>query len=396
MLLDHWYRLIETVAIPAWLPRWSLVLALPVAVLVAYAIVSRLVPLLVPRSRREPVSVVLQHTRLPVQLILLTTLLGGIVEYFVTDPGTIALVAHGIPVTMVVLVSILAYRINGTVFIALRNRFDISGTDNLKARRVTTQIVVLERVVGFLIVVIALSVGLMTIPEVQRWGTSILASAGVVGLLVGFAAQQTIANVLAGIQIAITQPLRIEDAVVIDGEWGWVEEITLTYVVVRIWDKRRLVVPISHLLRTPFQNWTRNNSSIIGSVQIYADYTVDVDALRIEQSRFLAARDLWDGEVDVIQVTDTTERTVLLRSLVSARNAPDAWDLRCLLREHLVATLREKQPQALPRERMRIHGIVAPRGFGDDGGSAAGTATAPGTPDGDPSARPRLRNTEGA
>jgi len=376
MLLDRWYRFIETVVIPGWLPRWSLVFALPVAILVAYGIISRVVPLVLPRSRREPVTVLLRHTRIPVQLILLTTVLGGVVEYFVTDPGTIALVHRGIPIVLVVLVAILAYRVNGSVFIALRSRFDISGPDNLKARRVTTQIVVLERVVGFLIVVIALSIGLMTIPEVQRWGTSILASAGVVGLLVGFAAQQTIANVLAGIQIAITQPLRIEDAVVIDGEWGWVEEITLTYVVVRLWDKRRLVVPISHLLRTPFQNWTRNTASIIGTVVIHTDYTVDVDALRIEQTRFLAASELWDGEVDVIQVTDATERTVQLRSLVSARNSPDAWDLRCLLRERLIAALRETQPQALPRERMRIQGTISPR---ESGGPAVGSGGSGGT-----------------
>ncbi|WP_157703171.1 mechanosensitive ion channel domain-containing protein [Alkalispirochaeta alkalica] len=255
----------------------------------------------------------------------------------------------------------LLHRATGTLFIFLRRQFDLSTPDNLRARRATTQIIVLERIALISVVVLTIAALLMTIPGIQRFGASLLASAGVAGLVIGLAAQQSIANVLAGIQIAITQPLRIDDAVVIDGEWGWVEEITLTYVVVRIWDRRRLVVPISYLLQKPFQNWTRTTSSVIGAVTIHADYSVDVEALRKEQSTILAQHPLWDGEVDVVQVTDTTDRTVLIRSLMSASSSPKAWDLRCDLRERLIRWLGETQPGALPRQRMRIQGEITRR-----------------------------------
>ncbi|MDA3949337.1 MAG: mechanosensitive ion channel [Spirochaeta sp.] len=357
MLFDRWFRFTETLAVPPWLPQWTLGVVLPVATLLAYAILSRIVPYLFSGARRGTIRLVFRRTRFPVQLILLVVVAERVLVRILPETST-ALIERTVPLLLVAAVALLAYRLTGTLFVALRGHFDISAADNLTARRVTTQIVILERLVGFTIVILAVAVGLVTIPGVRQWGASLLASAGILGLLVGFAAQQTIANVLAGIQIAITQPLRIEDSVVIDGEWGWVEEITLTYVVVRIWDRRRLVVPISYLLQKPFQNWTRSTASIIGSVYLYADYTVDIDALRVEQTRTLAASDLWDGDVDVIQVTNTTERTVELRSLVSARNAPQAWELRCHLRERLVSALKTGQPGALPRERMRIQGTI--------------------------------------
>lgn len=324
---------------------------LPVSIWLLYGVVSRLALLVVRSSSREGTRVLIRRTRLPIQLLLVVATaraalpLPEVVERFV-------------PLILVFAFAVLAQRAIGTVFVILRRQFDITAADNLRARRATTQIMVLERLVTVTVVVVAMALALMTIPEVRRYGTSLLASAGVAGLVIGFAAQQTIANVLAGIQIAITQPLRIDDAVVIDGEWGWVEELTLTYVVVRVWDRRRLVVPISYLLQRPFQNWTRTTASVIGTVVIHADYTVDVEALRREQSRLLAAHELWDGDVDVVQVVDTTERSVVIRSLVSAANSSRAWDLRCYLREALIRWLHQNQPEALPRERLRVHGSI--------------------------------------
>jgi small-conductance mechanosensitive channel len=353
---------IANVALPAWLPPWSEALILPVALVVAYAILSRVVPFLTPRSRRDGVRLVFRRTRPPVQIILITIVVQQSVE--------VPFVASAAPMVIALTVAILAYRLVGILFVELRKRFDTSAEDNLQARRATTQILVLERVVGFIVVLIGIAVGLMTIPGVRQYGASLLASAGVAGLVVGFAAQQTIANVLAGIQIAITQPLRIEDAVVIDGEWGWIEEITLTYVVVRLWDRRRLVVPIAYLLQKPFQNWTRSSSSIIGSVYLYVDYTLDLAALRAEQSRLLAGTEYWDGDVDVVQVVDTTEKTMVIRSLVSASSSPRAWDLRCAVREGLITWIRAHYPDAFPRERLRVRGTVHARdernGGGDD------------------------------
>lgn len=359
MIVERWLDLVKSVPLPSWVPTWSPGLAVPLIALILYGVVSRIVPYLVGATRREAFALALKQTRIPIQIIILTALTQSVVYATRPTDAVLTVLDQVVPLVFVLAVAILAYRVTGIFFIVLRRRFDTSGADNLSARRVTTQIIVLERVVGFVIVILAIAIGLITIPGVRQWGTSILASAGVLGLLVGFAAQQTIANVLAGIQIAITQPLRIDDSVVIDGEWGSVEEITLTYIVVRVWDKRRLVVPISYLLERPFQNWTRNSASIIGTVFLYADYTVDIDALRVEQSRTLAASELWDGEVDTIQVTNTTDRTIELRSLVSAKNAPAAWELRCILRERLVRFLATEQPNALPRERMRLQGTIS-------------------------------------
>ncbi|MFA7566576.1 MAG: mechanosensitive ion channel domain-containing protein [Alkalispirochaeta sp.] len=361
MLFERWYQFSDTIPVPSWLPSWSTAFVLPLAVLAAYAVLSRIVPYFVPRERRESILLLFRRTRFPVQVILLVLVVEGVTRPMISNEPILEILDFAVPLVVVAGAAMVLYRAVGAFFTALRKRFEIDTPDNLRARQVTTQIMVLERVVGVVIVIITIAVGLMTIPGVRQWGASLLASAGVIGLVVGFAAQQTIANVFAGIQIAVTQPVRIDDAVVIDGEWGRVEEITLTYIVVRVWDKRRLVVPISYLLQKPFQNWTRNTSSIIGSVYLYADYTVDVDALRLEQSRVLAASELWDGEVDVIQVTDATEQTVQLRCLMSAANSPQAWDLRCLVREHLIGVLQSSQPAALPRQRMRLQGTMTRR-----------------------------------
>lgn len=358
MMLDQWLALAGRLPVADAVPPWVQSLLLPVAVWIVYGLLSRIIPFLAGRQTRPGVRLLVSRTRLPIQLILSAAVVYSVGEGLPDNPLVAFILQHLIPLLIVLGVAGLVYRAIGTLFVALRQRFDISMPDNLRARQATTQIMVLERLVTVTIVVVTVAIALMTIPEVRRFGTSLLASAGVAGLVIGFAAQQSIANVLAGIQIAITQPLRIDDAVVIDGEWGWVEEITLTYVVVRIWDKRRLVVPISYLLQKPFQNWTRTNASVIGTVIIHADYTVDIPALRLEQARILASSPLWDGQVDVVQITDTTPTTVVIRSLVSAENSSKAWDLRCDLREKLVRWLQQNQPGALPRQRMRIRGSV--------------------------------------
>jgi hypothetical protein len=180
---------------------------------------------------------------------------------------------------------------------------------------------------------------------------SLLASAGLAGLIVGMAARSTLSNLIAGIQVALTQPIRIEDSIVLEGEWGWIEEINTTYIVVRLWDLRRLIVPLSYFIEKPFQNWTRTRADILGSVMIYADYTVPVAELREELHRILETTDLWDKKTWALQVTDATERTIQIRALMSARSGPVAFDLRCLVRERLVQFLRDKYPLSLPRQR---------------------------------------------
>ncbi len=233
-------------------------------------------------------------------------------------------------------------------------RYDISEKDNLKARRVYTQFKIIERILVFIVIVIALAAALMTFEQIRKIGVSLFASAGVAGIILGFAAQKLIGNVLAGFQIAIAQPIRIDDVVIVEKEWGWIEEITLTYVVVRIWDKRRLILPTTYFIEKPFQNWTRVSADILGTVFIYTDYTVPIDKLREELTRVLKSDKNWDGKVNVLQVTDSTERTMEIRALMSSTDSPSAWDLRVNVREKLIGFLQKNYPGSLPKSRIDI------------------------------------------
>jgi small-conductance mechanosensitive channel len=231
------------------------------------------------------------------------------------------------------------------------SRFDVGVEDNLRARKIHTQLRVLKRIVVILVIVVALASMLMTFPKVRQLGTAILASAGIIGIVVGMAAQRTIGTFIAGLQIAITQPIRVDDVVIVENEWGRIEEIALTYVVVRIWDLRRLIVPVTYFIEKPFQNWTRITADILGTVYIYVDYTVPTDVVRQELHRILKGSESWDGKVCVLQVTNTSERTIELRALMSAADASTAWSLRCEVREKLVDFIKEHYPQTLPRLR---------------------------------------------
>lgn len=233
-------------------------------------------------------------------------------------------------------------------------QYDISSSDNLRARKLYTQFNILERILIFIIVIIAIAFCLMLFDSVRKFGVSMFASAGIAGIIVGFAAQKAIATILAGMQIAIAQPIRLDDVLVVEDEWGWVEEITLTYVVVRLWDKRRLVLPTTYFIEKPFQNWTRTTAEIMGTVFIYADYTIDIDALRNELTKLLEASDLWDKKTNVLQVTDSKETTLEIRALMSAKNSPEAWDLRVYVREGLVKFLQKNYPESLPRTRISL------------------------------------------
>ena len=233
-------------------------------------------------------------------------------------------------------------------------RFDVSEKNNLRARKVYTQFNIIERVAIFIIVLVATGLVLITFDGIQEIGVSILTSAGIAGIILGLSAQKVIGTILAGVQIAIAQPIRIDDVVIVEGEWGRVEEIKLTYVVVRIWDKRTLVLPTTYFIETPFQNWTRTSSDILGTVYIYTDYNFPIEALRTELTRLLNSTALWDGEVNVIQVTNATEKTMELRALMSAIDASTAWDLRVYIRENLLKFIKENYPESLPQTRLLL------------------------------------------
>jgi small-conductance mechanosensitive channel len=239
-------------------------------------------------------------------------------------------------------------------------RYRVEEKDNLEARKIYTQVRIIRKILIFVIAVVAFSAVLMSFERFRRLGTGILASAGVAGIVIGFAAQRTLGNLLAGIQIALTQPLRLDDVVIVENEWGWIEEITLTYVVVRIWDLRRLVLPISYFIEKPFQNWTRTSADLIGSVFLYVDYTVPVQEIREEVLRILKNSG-WDGKVWGLQVTDATEHSMQLRAIMSAPDSSSAWNLRCEVREKLIDFMRTKHPEALPRFRADLPGARGER-----------------------------------
>jgi len=233
-------------------------------------------------------------------------------------------------------------------------KYDVEASDNLKARKVRTQFNILERIFIFIIIVLAMGIALMSFDSIREIGVSIFASAGVAGIIIGFSAQKMIGTILAGIQIALAQPIKLDDVVIVEGEWGRIEKIMLTYVVVKIWDKRRLIVPTTYFIEKPFQNWTKTSSDILGTVFLYTDYNVPFDAIREEFTRILNGTDLWDGEVNVVQVTDSKLESIEIRALMSARDSPTAFDLRVLVREKLITFLQQNYPESLPRTRLQM------------------------------------------
>ncbi len=233
--------------------------------------------------------------------------------------------------------------------------YPLEVADNLSARRVHTQAKVLANALGIGILVTGLGAMLMTFPEARQFGASLLASAGVVGIIVGMAARPVLGNLLAGLQIALGQPLRIDDVLIVQGEWGRVEEITGTYVVLKIWDQRRLIIPLQWFIENPFQNWSRRNPELIGTVFLWVDYTTPVPVLREALGRICAASPAWDRRYYKLDVTDTAAHGIQLRVEVTAANADLLWRVRCDVREGMVDFLQREYPQQLPRMRAELH-----------------------------------------
>lgn len=236
-------------------------------------------------------------------------------------------------------------------------KYDTSIQNNLRQRKIRTQIDFIYKLSVVVIAIICVSLILMSFEDVRKIGTSLLASAGVATVIIGFAAQRSLANLLAGFQIAFTQPIRIDDVVIVENEWGKIEEINLTYVVVKIWDERRMVLPISYFIEKPFQNWTKTSADILGTAFLYLDYSFPVDVLRPELARILEEDDekgYWDGRVKIVQLTETTEYNIEVRILISARDASDAFELRCLVREKLISFIQKNYPESLSTHRIKM------------------------------------------
>lgn len=241
-------------------------------------------------------------------------------------------------------------------------KFNVNIIGNINERRARTQVDFLQKTGTAFIIIIAIAIVLMSFDRVRELGTSLLASAGIAGVIIGFAAQKSLANLLAGFQIAFTQPIRYDDVVIVQSQYGRIEEITLTYVVVRLWDERRLILPISYFIDNPFENWTRNSAEMLGTVMLYADYTIPLDPLRAELKRILSneGKLIWDGRVGIVQLTDVKEQVVEIRVLVSAASSGVLFDLRCLVRENMLKYIVQQYPNSLPSKRIISEQLIHP------------------------------------
>ncbi len=337
-----------------WFERMLRVVLLAALIWLAYRLIAPIEARLLALTRKSAstwddfiVAVLGNCARMVVPVMALILALPA----FHLPPGFDHLLSKGSSLLIIGAISWVLFRSVGTLERFILAKHDITVRDNLEARKVHTQIRVLSKTLYVLIGIFAVASALMVFEQVRQLGGSILASAGVLGIIVGFAAQRTIANLFAGFQLAMTQPIRIDDVVIVEGEWGRVEEITLTYVVVCIWDERRLVVPLGHFIEKPFQNWTRVSASLLGSVMIWVDYSLPINRLRQEIGGIIETCAAWDRRFWNLQVTEATERAMQIRVLATAADSSKAWDLRCEIRERLIALIQEHYPASLPKAR---------------------------------------------
>lgn len=347
-----------------YVPDWAVALlglaSAAAIALLAHAIAFRIANRLLARRRAAAAIVFARRIRWPARLILLAFFLTAVLPALPIAADLALLLARIASLSLIAMVGWMAISVVNLGGDILALRYNIEISDNLAARRVQTQLRILKRALVIVLFVVTVSIMLMTIPEVREFGVSLFASAGVAGLAIGLAARPVLSNLIAGLQIALTQPIRIDDVVIVEGEWGRIEEITSSYVVVRVWDERRLIVPLTYFIEKPFQNWTVKTAQVIGTVIWHLDYTAPIDAMRKKLDEFVRESKHWDGRVALVQVTDTDKQTIEVRALVSGANSGAAWDLRCEVREKMIDYLKEHHPGSLPRARQEQYRVAAP------------------------------------
>jgi small-conductance mechanosensitive channel len=341
----------------AWLPAWLTAILMLAAAAVAALLVHRATVRLVRRLvsvRHAFLQSLITSTDGLIRMALVIIVVAVMLPVTPLEREAKGAVGHALILAFIVLAG---WSATATISLASNlylRRSSIATAFDPLARKHLTQVRVLRGVAATVVTIVTIAAALMTFDSVRHYGVSLIASAGAAGLVVGLAARPLLTNLFAGIQIAITQPIRIGDSVIVENEWGEIEEITGTYVVIKIWDWRRLVVPLSYFLERPFQNWTRHSTDLIGSVLLWVDYTVPVAPIRTKLEEIARSSKLWDEQVVNLQVVDTNERAVQLRVLLSARTAPQVWDLRCEVREKLIAFLQQEYPAALPKQRAEL------------------------------------------
>lgn len=355
----------------AWLPDWAVALVLVsiaiVAALAAHALFARLT-VAIWASRHPVLESLARRTRGVTRYAAILLALSLVMPLLPLDPIATA-TANRVFIAAVVLligwIVLVAANAGADYYVG---QFQIGAPDDLMARKAVTQIGVLKRIMDGLVIVIAVGFALMSFDSVRQLGVSLFASAGVIGIIAGVALRSVLANFFAGLQIALTQPIRLNDVVIVEGEYGVVEDLSSAFVVVRIWDQRRLIVPLSYFIERPFQNWTRISAELLGTVFIHADYTVDVERIRQRGQQIVESSQFWDRRLFNVQVTDAKENTLELRLLMSAMDSGKLWNLRCEVREKMIAYIESEFPGSLPRRRMeasvempldRLEGIAA-------------------------------------
>ena len=347
---------------------WPLLVALVLGLLVRRALLAIARRAQAHASTRTRARVV-QVIAIPAAVALPLLFLAIAVAATPLAADTIGHIQHWLGIGVLLSATWLAVRAVGAVELRILREHPVDVEDNLAARRVQTQTRVIAGVIQGALILVGVSLALMTFPAIRQIGATLLASAGIIGLVAGIAARPVFGNLIAGLQIALAQPIRLDDVVIVEGEWGRIEEITSTYVAVRVWDERRLVVPLQWFIENPFQNWTRTSAQLLGTAFLWLDYRTPMAEIRAELQRICNDDPRWDGRVCVAQITDATERTIEVRLLVSARNSGDLFDLRCALRERMLEFLNTRHPQALPRLRADL--------AREGGGTAADQPAAP-------------------
>jgi len=332
-----------------WIPLTAVLAGFSMAALF------RLVTLHYARRRGSRMAAAMaRHATRPV-FLLLPAFLGRFVQPLLDlAPSVAPSVRHAVTVLLILSFAWLLISVLAAFDEYLREGFLAGGHDDRRARRILTRVGFLYRVLSATIAVLAAAAILVTFPEGRTMGASILASAGIAGIVLGIAARPAVETLLAGLQVALTEPFSIDDVVVVEGEWGRIEEITSTYVVVRIWDLRRLVLPLQYFLQKPFQNWSRSGTALLAQVTLEVDYSTPVEAVRQKAGEIVVSSRLWDKVSWTLQVTETGARTMRLRVVASAADSTNAWDLRCEIREKLIGYLQERYPLALPRTRATV------------------------------------------
>lgn len=340
--------------LPGWLSNIAIITAVVILALAVHWSAVRILTKLSKRSSSAIDDIMVLSLRRPSRWLLVAIAL-SLVQPAVSLNAVELLIWDRVAGLLVpALFGWLAVACLGVGYAIVQADTDISKPDNLQARRRRTRSGILYRIAVFIVLLITFCMMLMSIPSVRSIGVTLIASAGLAGLAVGAAAQPALKNLIAGIQMVFSEPIRIDDVVIVEGEWGRIEEILLTYVVVKIWDERRLVVPVSRFLEDSFQNWTRNTSELIGSVYWYLDPAADIDRLRAKLGEIVTAHPLWDGRLWTLQVTDTKPEAVEVRALVTAQDAGAAFDLRCDVREAMLTFIRQEMPEAIVQYRGQI------------------------------------------